>query len=799
VREMTFAELLARLDNVRGTGDKRTARCVAHPDHDNSLSISSGSDGRVLVKCFAGCDVDAICAALGIEVKDLFPSKEPKPGRERKEAAPSKPLTLAELAETKRLPVDWLREQGLDDFPDGSGVAIAYYDENENKHLRLRKRTALRAKEGSIWLGPRGVALIAYGVWRLGDARKNGDLILVEGETDALSIWFHNLAALGLPGASMAKTLEAKYLDGIKRIFVHHEPDRAGEIFVSGVTSRLCELEFAGDVKEFSIDGFKDPSELHIADPVQFRERFDPALETAVPINLELIRLASLSTFDYEKERKEAAKKLGVRPLVLDAEVGKHRTASRSEPSPKKESPAWAPPQKLWTESVDGRELVAELTAAIRRFVLLDQIGASVAALWVLFTWLFEHIAETNPFLRIVSPTPQCGKSTLLKVLRRLCRHGWIVARISASSFTRTMSSDRRTLLLDEGDAFLHENEIMRNVLDGASDPDTATTSMSVKSGDEWKPAEFNVFVPIGIASIGTLRKMQTVEDRSIAIQLKRATPAELKQLAKGRKRELDAVLGPLAEKCARWAADNAGKLKGSRPELPDILSGREQDKWEPLVAIADAISPEAGEAARFAATNCSGATGADAPIGVALISDIRRLFDANRLDRFSSQTMCEELAALDEDRPWAEYGKTRKPLSKNQLARLLRPFSITPRTVRLPDGSTPKGYQLSDFEDAFARYLGDLKSTDAPIFGDRDRHTATAAGRVRQTDDFQSATEVPCGGSKNSTSPNAENGCGVVAVQNDLNGCAQQISNAEIDRLAAEDGWIDSDGGERF
>jgi hypothetical protein len=53
-------------------------------------------------------------------------------------------------------------------------------------------------------------------------ARKSGDLILVEGETDAISIWFHNIAALGLPGASLAKTLEAKYLDGIKRIFVYH-------------------------------------------------------------------------------------------------------------------------------------------------------------------------------------------------------------------------------------------------------------------------------------------------------------------------------------------------------------------------------------------------------------------------------------------------------------------------------------------------------------------------------------------------------------------------------------------------
>ena len=74
----------------------------------------------------------------------------------------------------------------------------------------------------------------------------------------------------------------------------------------------------------------------------------------------------------------------------------------------------------------------------------------------------------------------------------------------------------------------------MRNVLDAASDPDTANISLSVKSGDDWIPAEFNVFVPIAIASIGMLRKMQTVESRSIHVHLKRATPDGTEALLEG-------------------------------------------------------------------------------------------------------------------------------------------------------------------------------------------------------------------------------------------------------------------------
>ena len=56
------------------------------------------------------------------------------------------------------------------------------------------------------------------------------------------------------------------------------------------------------------------------------------------------------------------------------------------------------------------------------------------------------------------------------------------------------------------------------------------------------------------------------------------------------------------------------------------------------------------------------------------------------------------------EGRPWAEW-KAGKPLSANGLARLLAPFGIAPATIRTATG-TPKGYQLTQFEDAFARYL---------------------------------------------------------------------------------------------
>ena len=279
-------------------------------------------------------------------------------------------------------------------------------------------------------------------------------------------------------------------------------------------------------------------------------------------IDPDVERLGKLSPLEYAKCRKAEAKKMDVPLSTLDGEVAKAHKQYQAEHTEPKAAPQWTPMPQSWTEAVDGQALIAELVGAIRRFVMIAESAALVVALWVLFTWVFEAVAETNPYLRIISPAPGCGKSTLLKVLRRLVRSGWLLVRLSPSSFTRTMDKERRTLLLDEGDAFLNENEIMRNLLDGASDPDTATVSLSEKTGDNWQPIELNVFVPISIASIGPLRKMETVEDRGIPTHLERATGAELRLLDKGRRRTLKAVLEPLALKCAKWAADNAEALR---------------------------------------------------------------------------------------------------------------------------------------------------------------------------------------------------------------------------------------------
>jgi hypothetical protein len=99
---VSIDEVLAKLQGINAQNGYFIARCPAHDDHDPSLSVKEGTDGRVLLKCHAGCTTDEIIAALGCEMRDLFDGRGGKgrvaPLRQRRNSAtpPQKPHRNAE-------------------------------------------------------------------------------------------------------------------------------------------------------------------------------------------------------------------------------------------------------------------------------------------------------------------------------------------------------------------------------------------------------------------------------------------------------------------------------------------------------------------------------------------------------------------------------------------------------------------------------------------------------------------------------------------------------------------------------
>jgi hypothetical protein len=78
---MTIKDFLALLDGIKRCRHGWQVRCPAHADKSPSLSVTEGEDGRILVKCWAGCTVEAITTALGITLCDLFQDNHLTPRR----------------------------------------------------------------------------------------------------------------------------------------------------------------------------------------------------------------------------------------------------------------------------------------------------------------------------------------------------------------------------------------------------------------------------------------------------------------------------------------------------------------------------------------------------------------------------------------------------------------------------------------------------------------------------------------------------------------------------------------------
>jgi hypothetical protein len=102
-----MADLLAQLKGVGRSGDGWTARCPAHDDRHNSLSIHY-RDGRWLLRCHAGCGWQEIVDTLGLDAADLFDGEQGRRGR----LIPSDNCATAQPA-TEPLP------EGLPPLPSG--------------------------------------------------------------------------------------------------------------------------------------------------------------------------------------------------------------------------------------------------------------------------------------------------------------------------------------------------------------------------------------------------------------------------------------------------------------------------------------------------------------------------------------------------------------------------------------------------------------------------------------------------------------------------------------------------------
>jgi len=418
--------------------------------------------------------------------------------------------------------------------------------------------------------------------------------------------------------------------------------------------------------------------------------------------------LAALTPAQYDRARQAEATRLGIRLETLDSEVARRR------PDVDYEAQARAvklPPVKPWPEPVDGAEVLTQVTARFTHYAVLPP-GASVAiALWDAHTHAISAFLHT-PRLNLTSPKPECGKTTVLDLLATMTPRPLRTENITAPVLFRLVDHHQPTLLLDEVDTYLPRAEELRGLLNAGHKLGACAYRCE---GDTVRP--FKAFGPAVLSGIGALP--ETLHARSIRILLLPAEAGELTAHFDSRHTEIETIL---CRKLARWAKDNFTTLQACDPVMPATAHNRVADNWRPLFAIAQIAGgawprlalesyahlnpqrPPPNPLPRQNPTNADlshqSPTKAE-PSTLKLLASIRQIFTQLGVTRILSKQLVAALRAHS----LYQQSTLHHQLSTTSLGHRLRRLGISSHNIRL-GGLRAKGYDLSDFTEAFARFL---------------------------------------------------------------------------------------------
>lgn len=214
--------ILDHLENVRQTGSCQwQARCPVHDDQHPSLSVGLGDDGRVLLKCHAGCAAKDILTTMGLTERDLFAEKPPS-------------KTVAATY----------------DYRDAQGVLLYQVIRYSDKTFQQRRPDG----NGGWTYSVKGLPRVLYRLPELLAADPEAWIFIVEGEKDV-----DNLVHLGLVattnsgGAGKWKHLSDTSALEDRSVVVIPDKDKAGYCHAQEVCQHLSGK--AKEIRYLAIEG----------------------------------------------------------------------------------------------------------------------------------------------------------------------------------------------------------------------------------------------------------------------------------------------------------------------------------------------------------------------------------------------------------------------------------------------------------------------------------------------------------------------------------------------------------------
>ncbi|MDQ0941790.1 DUF3631 domain-containing protein [Streptomyces sp. V1I1] len=357
--------------------------------------------------------------------------------------------------------------------------------------------------------------------------------------------------------------------------------------------------------------------------------------------------------------------------------------------------------------SIDGAALLNDIEAFHRRFNIFPTEAAYVAvALWDAHAHLLDCF-DSTPRIAFLSPEPGSGKSRALEIVETLVPHPMVAVNASAAALFRAVSGPdgRPTILFDEIDTVFGpkagDNEELRGFLN-AGHRRTGVTYRCV--GDSQTVTPFPSYTAVAVAGLGSLP--DTILTRSVIIRMRRRARNEKVEPFRARLHEKEGTA--LRDRLADWAEQARGWVMGAWPEMPEGVTDRPADVWEPLLAIADAAGGDWPRRAREACVTLVKASQLNdkGSLGVRLLTDLRDHVMVG-VDKLPTIAILDRLNSLD-DAPWADLNG--KPLDNRRLSRMLGEYMtadnepIASRNIRTTGGIL-KGYYSEDLTDAWQRY----------------------------------------------------------------------------------------------
>ena len=375
-----------------------------------------------------------------------------------------------------------------------------------------------------------------------------------------------------------------------------------------------------------------------------------------------------------------------------------------------------------WGEPVDIAAWVNAVDARIARSISMQPWARLLVVVYILFTHCIDAV-DTAPYLFVTSPVRKCAKTTLLRMLARICARPEMSRPTVAGIVDAIYSGECTTIFLDGAQHWGDKRGRFLELLEAGHTRDAAAVRKKLGK----LSVKMQIFAAFIIAAIGRPLSGE-VDERCITIPQQRRRPDEMLERFRS---DRSSDLVDFRRMACRWAKDNIEALRAADPEMPEGIDDRAADNFRPLFAIADRAGKGLPERVRRAALQSCADT-VEAEDETRIIRDICHAFADHNVGRFRSADLVAELTQMD---------RRYRHLTPYRLARLLQPFEIHPQPFRFGT-ATLRGYDREQFEDAVLRYgvtldEGVTRVARAPAT------TATTATAVSRNDQYMTILPV--------------------------------------------------------